>query len=676
MENFDIAKNIDELIRVSRHYGKKSDFVLAGGGNTSFKTAKTLYVKGSGVALAEIDESGFVEMDRQLLEEILAADLGADAKKREELFKNAIMSARRHPELNQRPSVECVLHNLLKSQLVIHTHATLVNSISCGANGEQRCRELFGDEVIWVDYVDPGFTLAKTVFNKVSSYLKTSGRTYPPAIIMENHGLIVCGDSADEIKHTTSQLIAKIEGLYHGCDESKLLGTITIKEPSERQALISIIAPSLRGLLAESSTLKIVTYDDSEEAIRISCADQGKEIAAGGPLTPDQIVYCKSFPMWVEIPANAVEGQIIEILRQELQLFIEKYGYSPKVVLVKGLGLFAVGDDYTEADIVRQVYLDAVMVMIGAKAIGSIQYLKPTQREFIENWEAENYRKKVSKGANANGRVVGKIAIVTGAARGIGYEISAALCQEGAYIGMGDINQEGVGNAAAKLSEKNKKGRAVGITVDVTSKESIDEMVFQIVRRFGGVDILVSNAGVLFAESVKTQSEKDFDAVNSVNYKGYFLCVQAVCKLMAIQHQAREDYWSDIIQINSKSGLQGSVRNFAYAGSKFGGIGLTQSFAMELVEDGIKVNAVCPGNFLDGPLWSDPKNGLFVQYLKSGKVPGAKTVEDVRKAYEAKVPMGRGCETADVMKAIYYLIEQKYETGQAVPVTGGQVMLN
>ena len=111
-------------------------------------------------------------------------------------------------------------------------------------------------------------------------------------------------------------------------------------------------------------------------------------------------------------------------------------------------------------------------------------------------------------------------------------------------------------------------------------------------------------------------------------------------------------------------------------GSKFGGLGLTQSFALELVGDGIKVNAICPGNFLDGPLWADPENGLFVQYLREGKVPGAKTLEDVRRFYESRVPMGRGCTPADVLVALYYLVAQRYETGQALPVTGGQVMLS
>ena len=132
----------------------------------------------------------------------------------------------------------------------------------------------------------------------------------------------------------------------------------------------------------------------------------------------------------------------------------------------------------------------------------------------------------------------------------------------------------------------------------------------------------------------------------------------------------------DIIAMSSKSGLEGSNKNFAYSGSKFGVIGLVQSFALELIAYHIKVNAICPGNYLDGPLWSDPLNGLFVQYLQAGKVPGAKTVADVRRYYEAKVPMNRGCLPIDVARAVMYCVEQTYEIGQAIPVTGGQVMLN
>lgn len=132
---------------------------------------------------------------------------------------------------------------------------------------------------------------------------------------------------------------------------------------------------------------------------------------------------------------------------------------------------------------------------------------------------------------------------------------------------------------------------------------------------------------------------------------------------------------ADVIQINSKSGLSGSRRNFAYAGGKFGGIGLTQSFALELAPDRIKVNSVCPGNFYDGPLWSDPETGLFVQYLNAGKVPGAKTVDDVKQFYLNQTPIQRGCTVKDVVKGVIYLIDQEFETGQALPVTGGQIML-
>ena len=296
------------------------------------------------------------------------------------------------------------------------------------------------------------------------------------------------------------------------------------------------------------------------------------------------------------------------------------------------------------------------------------------EREFIEHWEVESYRRKVASGAGQQGRAVGKVAIVTGAAQGFGLEIAENLATSGAHVVLADMNVQGSEKAAREINAK-LPGKAMGLAINVTDSASIENAIYQAVKTFGGFDLFVSNAGVLKAESVKTQAEKDFDFVTSVNYRGYFLCVQKAVPTLAIQHLAKPDYWSDIIQINSKSGLVGSNKNGAYAGSKFGSIGLTQSFALELVTDGIKVNSICPGNFLDGPLWSNPVNGLFVQYLKTGKVPGAKTIEDVKKFYEGKVPMGRGCRPIDVMRAIFYVMDQQYETGQAIPVTGGQVML-
>ena len=213
------------------------------------------------------------------------------------------------------------------------------------------------------------------------------------------------------------------------------------------------------------------------------------------------------------------------------------------------------------------------------------------------------------------------------------------------------------------------------MAVNVSDEESVAALTREIVKVYGGADILVANAGVVRAGSVKSVEMKDWKFVTDVNYIGYFLCCKHFAALMARQN-AVSGMWTDIVQVNSKSGLVGSKNNGAYAGSKFGSIGLTQSFALELVADRVKVNSICPGNFFDGPLWSDPVKGLFVQYLNSGKVPGAKTTADVKKHYESLIPMHRGCTPEDVAKAICYVVEQQYETGQAVPVTGGQVMLS
>lgn len=269
------------------------------------------------------------------------------------------------------------------------------------------------------------------------------------------------------------------------------------------------------------------------------------------------------------------------------------------------------------------------------------------------------------------GRVAGKIVIVTGAAQGFGKGIAEELYKEGAMIVIADMNLPLAQKVATDMGE-----RAIAIEVNVSDEESVAAMVAKTVETFGGLDLMLANAGVVRSGPVATFEKSDLDFVTSINYTGLFLCCKYASIIMQAQHEANRDALFDIVSISSKSGLEGSNKNFAYAGSKFGGIGLVQSFALELCAYGIKVNAVCPGNYLDGPLWSDPEKGLFVQYLNAGKVPGAKTVEDVRRFYEAKVPMNRGCLPVDVARAVMYCVEQKYETGQAIPVTGGQVMLN
>lgn len=358
---------------------------------------------------------------------------------------------------------------------------------------------------------------------------------------------------------------------------------------------------------------------------------------------------------------NNDKTALINIIAPALRMILAKKGIAPVVILEEGstcscgCGQLEISSPDEDKIIKILNTIDKSTSAVSVKDIGTF---------------------KIVHNAPRNGRTAGMTAIITGAAQGFGFEIAQELAAQGANVVLADINEQGVSKASEQINKAAGANVATGLAVDVTNGESVANMIHQAVRRFGGIDIFISNAGVLKAGSVKEQPEKDFDFSTNVNYKGYFLCCKYAAKILAVQHKANPSYMSDIIQINSKSGLEGSNKNGAYAGSKFGGIGLTQSFALELIEDGIKVNSICPGNFFDGPLWSDPEKGLFVQYLRTGKVPGAKTIGDVKKFYEAKVPMKRGCSTTDVMKAIYYIVEQKYETGQAVPVTGGQVMLN
>jgi len=306
-------------------------------------------------------------------------------------------------------------------------------------------------------------------------------------------------------------------------------------------------------------------------------------------------------------------------------------------VHVEGVGGFLLGEDYDDA------------------ANGTSKAVKVTGRAAVVN---------------------NKVCVVTGGAQGFGEGIVRELIKNGAMVFIADMNAAGADKLAGELNEQAGRTVAFGAAVNVTDEDSVKAMVDEVVLTAGGIDLFVSNAGVLKAGSVKEMSLKDFRFVTDVNYTGFFLCTKHVAPVMAKMNQPSGKYFTDIITVSSKSALEGSNKNGAYAGSKFGSVGLVQSFAKELVTDNIKVNTVCPGNFFDGPLWSDPERGLFVQYLNTGKVPGAKTIEEVRRFYEKQVPMNRGCFGDDVTKAILYAVEQRYETGQAIPVTGGQVMLN
>jgi len=624
---------------LSNRYGADPDFVLAGGGNTSYKDEKLLYVKPSGVSLAKITESDFVKMDREIVRSCF--ELGDFATKAEREAKVKSLMAFAVVGEGMRPSVEAPLHEIMPFKYVVHTHPALVNGMTCGNDGAKICAELFPN-ALWVDYCDPGFTLAKVVFDECVKFKAANGFD-PQVIFLQNHGVFVGADSADEI-----------DALYTGIMEilkdfcaAKGVDTAPVEPGDIDMDCVMQLSPSLRGWLRpESGAGKAVTVTAS-----------GIFNIPRGPLSPDHLVYAKAFGLIADAP----DADLIADFRGQRN-------YPPRMVEVPGKAVFCVGKNRAATATVLALALNGAQIEKIAAAFGGVHYLSDAQREFIENWEVESYRAKVASGGNNS--LTGMVAVVTGGAQGFGLGIAESLAAQGADIVIADMNADGAAAAAAGLG-----GGCRGFAVNVADESSVETLVKSIVKEYGGVDILISNAGVARAGSVKEFDLKTWEFVTNVNYNGFFLCTKHFARVMARQNQAT-GLWSDIIQVNSKSGLAGSKNNGAYAGSKFGGLGLVQSFALELVGDRIKVNAVCPGNFLDGPLWSDPEKGLFVQYLAAGKVPGAKTVADVRKHYESLVPMNRGCFPADVARAIVYAVDQQYETGQAIAVTGGQIMLN
>jgi len=256
----------------------------------------------------------------------------------------------------------------------------------------------------------------------------------------------------------------------------------------------------------------------------------------------------------------------------------------------------------------------------------------------------------------------GKNAIVTGGGQGLGEAICHKLAENGINVTVADINYDNAKNVFNNLIDKHHI-KSIAIKIDVTKSSDVENMVKKTLENFGKIDILVSNAGILYSYEVTEFPEEQFRKIIDVNLIGYFLCAKEVAKVMKGQKSGV------IIQINSKSGKRGSYKNSAYAASKFGGIGFTQSIALDLAPYNVRVNAICPGNLLDSPLWV---NSLYKQYAKKWGI----TEEEVRQRYINQVPLKRGCTYDDVTSVLLFLISDKasYMTGQAINVTGGQVM--
>lgn len=368
-------QDIEELIEVSRFFGKNKDYVIAGGGNTSYKNDEFLWIKASGTALASITENGLVKLSREKLSIISDKKYNNDSVIREEEVKNDLTDAVVSTGRN-RPSVETSLHNLVNYPFVVHTHPTIVNSLLCSKEAEERSTEIFGKEVLFIEYTDPGYVLFKKVAEQIEEY-RAEYNMDPRVILLENHGIIVGGNNQEEIKTIYSEIEKDIRAHYNNplpatdCShfQTNLVEKIIAAYPASDELVFKSITCELAGFFVR----------DRETFNMVDTA-----------FTPDHIVYCKAKYLFLG-EADRSEAEV------KLKKFQQQNGYLPKVIGLEDQGLLIAEENEASAEVVKELILNMMKIAFYARALGNPKPMTHEQIAFIENWEAENYRKKMSR---------------------------------------------------------------------------------------------------------------------------------------------------------------------------------------------------------------------------------------------------------------------------------------
>ena len=376
--------DLTPIIDISHRYGADPDWVLAGGGNTSQKTTEILAIKASGHALADIDANGFVSMDRSKLAAIWQAEYPEDTKERETRALADLMAARLPGDTDKRPSVETLMHDLFPQRLVLHTHPSLVNGLTCSKEGLSAAQALFGDSLVWIPVVNPGYVLARTIRDSLSEYKETTGR--PAAIlIMENHGLVVAADTVEDIDRLSNEVVEKLRSRVVAEPD---LGPADVN-PEAVSAWQGVLRTALKAQGVEEPH---VSFGAPRELLPYMADNNAFAPLADLGYTPDHIVYCGRYPLFVA-GAAAKESAAGEDLVSE---YVRRHGSAPKTVAVSGLGVFGIGSRKKAADAAVTLFLDLLKILRYAEGFGGAKRMAEDKIEFIVNWEVEQYRSKVS----------------------------------------------------------------------------------------------------------------------------------------------------------------------------------------------------------------------------------------------------------------------------------------
>jgi rhamnulose-1-phosphate aldolase/alcohol dehydrogenase len=661
---------LDQLVLRSNLLGADRAVANFGGGNTSVKSREVdhagrevdvLWVKGSGSDLAMMDASGFTGLR---LEEILPL-FARQAMSDEEMV--AYLSRCQLAPSMPRASIETLLHAFVPAVHVDHTHPDAINAIAGAADGEALARACFGDEVAWIDYIRPGFTLARQVGEAIRA------DDHVRVVILAKHGLVTWGDTAQESYRATIDAINRAADFVNErTNGSARFGGARDGgiDDDRRAELLAQLLPDLRGAVS-SERAKVLHVDTSPAVLELVDSTRAPDLVGVGAPCPDHLVHTKRVPLWIAFDparddAAELSARIADAAaayRDDYRDYVARHGDAttvpadpdPRVVLIQHMGLVAAGANVKAARLSRDLYLRAIEVMAGADALGGFVSLTAQESFAIEYWPLELYKLSLAPPPR---ELEGKVALVTGAAGGIGRAIVAALAEAGACVVAFDLDAEGAREVVAPLGE-----RGLGLGGDVTDEALVADAYAAAVERFGGVDVVVSNAGLASSAPIEDTTLAEWERNHAVLGTGYFLTARAAFRVLQ-----RQGTGGSIVFVASKNALVAGRNAAAYSAAKAAELHLARCLAEEGGPAGIRVNTVNPDAVLTGSrIWdSSWREERAASY---GIAP-----DELEEHYRARTTLGVNIEPEDIAAAVLHFASDARSgktTGNMLNVDGG-----
>ncbi|HEX2834137.1 MAG TPA: bifunctional rhamnulose-1-phosphate aldolase/short-chain dehydrogenase [Thermoanaerobaculia bacterium] len=644
------AGDVEQLVYQSRLVGMEEALVLWGGGNNSVKATTTdllgnvidvMYIKSSGSDMKSIVPKQFPGV---------RLDYIAPLRKREEEMSDQEMVdylARCLVDpASARPSIETLLHAFLPAKAVLHTHADAILSLTNNKGREATVRECFGDDVILVPYRRPGFRLSRDVGDLFDAQPDAKG------LVLMNHGLITWGETPKEAYDRHIELVARAKQFIAARREFP-----ACVMPAHAKL---DIAPRIRGALQG----RILEFDDSPNVLSFLARPDAERITQIGAATPDHLLYTKRFPLFLRQSEDLDAALRTYVARYEAWYAAHPSEFAmleplPRIVLMPGVGMWTAGKDARAARIVRDIYRHTMRIIGDAEAIGGYETLNDTDAFHAEYWPLELYKLTLLPKEK---ELAGKITIVTGAASGIGRAVAERFAEEGAHVVVTDVDLGLAKEVAASIAGKHGLRRAIAMQLDVSDEADVDRAFEDVVREYGGVDIVVSNAGISSFGSLDVLETKDWDRAFAVNARGHFLVSRAALRIMKTQKLG------GAIVFNASKNVTAPGKEFgAYSVSKAAEAQLCRIVALEGGEFGIRANMLNPDAIFGGSrFWSDEMREMRAQAygIEREKLPDF---------YRNRTLLKVQVTADDVAEAALFLAGPRSAktTGAMLPVDGG-----